>query len=362
MRIGIVGTRGIPSKYGGFETFAEELSIRLVPKGINCTVYCDKDSYNKNNFKGVNLSYINTTKTRSPLKYYFKSLKEALKTNNIILITGCSGALFFWLKYFYNKKAIIITNIDGIEHKRAKWPFLIRKFIRFGEWVAINFSTYVISDSKGIKKYINTNYPKITNKKIKIIEYGAYPCISNKKELIKEFNVLPNNYYLIVARLEPENNIHVILKGYYQSKTKIPLVVVGNLLNNNYVQNLLKYKSDNIKFVNGIYNKDKLLALRSYCKAYFHGHSVGGTNPSLLEAMGASNFIIAHDNSFNRDVTNNNSLYFKNANDCTIKINEFEKIKLDEKNKIKDFNLRRIKTYYNWDLISNKYIDFFNNI
>jgi len=362
MKIGIVGTRGIPAKYGGFETFAEELSVRLVKKGVKCAVYCDKGSYNKSDYKGVNLHFVNTTKTKSPFKYYFLSLKEALKKDEIIIITGSSGALFIWLKFFYNRNAIVITNTDGVEHSRTKWSFLGRKILHFFEWFAVNFSNYIIADSKAIKSYLKTSYPHINKQKIKVIEYGAYNALSKRENLLKEFSLKPNNYYLVVARLEPENNIDMIIKGFIESKSKVPLVIVGNLNDTKYVNLLLKNQSPLIKFLGGIYNKEKLLAIRTFCKAYIHGHSVGGTNPSLLEAMGVKNFIIAHDNVFNREVTNNQAFYFKNYIECSVQIKNFEKMDPNEIDKKKQFYVTRIINYYNWDRITNQYLEFFNQI
>lgn len=363
MKIAIVCSRGIPAKYGGFETFAQELSIRLVQRGYEVEVYCDKDSYPFDSFKGVGLKFVSCTKTENANLYCFKSVFEAVKNKcDIILCCGQGGALALMWMRLTGTRSILITNPDGIEHRRTKWNKLIRLYVLvFCEFFSVLGSDYLVADSKGIKDYLIGRYRWI-KKKIFTIEYGAYLADNADLSSIKKWNVFLGEYYLVVSRLEPENNVDVIIKGYKLSHTRKPLVIVGNLNNTPFVDTLLAEKTDRIIFTNGIYNVDELRALRMGCTAYLHGHSVGGTNPSLLEAMGAGNIIIAHDNIFNREVTDNKMWYFDTPQKCAQAIDDVDT--LSERRKIEKQNIARdrIKNYYNWERITDAYEFMFNKV
>ena len=284
MKVGIIGSRGIPAKYGGYETFAQELSVRLVKMGVQVEVYCDSTEDGSDFYEGVSLRYVTCTKTSNPLKYYHNSVRMAEKENDIVLICGAGGALFIYSKVFH-RKVSYLTNMDGIEYLRTKWNLLKRLFVRFCIWCSVYLSDYVIADSKSIKEFLKKNY-LIKDSRIIQIEYGAN--INDNPDLLflQEYNLEPDGYYLIVSRLEPENNISCIIKGYIGSNIQKPLIIIGNLLETKYVKSLLQYQSEKVRFFGGVYDKNRLEAIRFGCKAYFHGHSVGGTNPSLLEALG----------------------------------------------------------------------------
>jgi glycosyltransferase involved in cell wall biosynthesis len=359
-KIAIIGTRGIPAKYGGFETFAEELSVRLAELGINITVFCDKDSFNSSKYKNVNLVFVTYTKTQNPILYYLKSIVEALKHYDIIYVTGTGGSFFYFINLIYRK--IIVTNNDGIEYNRAKWNSIKKAYIYLSEILAVKLSNYIIADSNGIYDYLTKKYSRAKNK-IKVIEYGAY---INEEEcdinILSKYKLIYEGYYLVVARLEPENNIDIIIKGFLNSNSQHKLIVIGNILQNDYNKALLKTDNNRVVFLGGIYDKLELKNIRKGCLSYFHGHSAGGTNPSLLEAMANSNYIFAHDNVFNREVTDNHADYFINPEDVIAIVNSFEKKNDDEKNEIKKQMLNRIKNYYNWERIAYEYEKFFNEV
>ena len=196
-----------------------------------------------------------------------------------------------------------------------------------------------------------------------MIEYGATINDTFNEQVLKKYSLKHKNYYLAVCRLEPENNLHIILEAYTKSNANPPLIIVGNKSGSDYALRIIKeYKSDKILFLGGIYDKEELKALRYSCRAYFHGHSVGGTNPSLLEAMAAGNTVLCHDNVFNREVTDNSQIYFKSVNDCTEKIKLIENMSENELEKFGNLSRSRIKTYYNWHNIGNKYIEFLRQI
>ena len=362
LKIAIVGTRGIPAKYGGFETFAEELAIRLIQQDFIVEVFCDKESYEFNSYKNVNLVFSEFTKTCNSLKYYNDCITKAALKNDAVIICGTGGALFLLKKYFKRKKTIYITNSDGIEYKRSKWPLWGRIFIKATEILSVFVSNYIIADSKGIKQYLLKQYKFIAPSKIRQIEYGAKIVESYDESFLTKHNLIKDEYYLIVSRLEPENNVDMILEGFKKSGLNRPLIVVGNLLNTEHVKHLKTFESDKIRFVGGIYDKTELATLRFFCKAYCHGHSVGGTNPSLLEALGCGNIVLAHDNIFNREVTSDRMFYFTNENDVSNMLKRIESLTPDETLKLKKISKNRILDYYNWERITNEYASFLHEI
>jgi len=355
MKIGIVGTRGIPAKYGGFETFAEEVSSLLASSGFIVTVYCDRPESNKNSsvIGNVKLRHLSTTKSDNPLLYYYLSIYYGLKENDVVIVAGTGGSFFYFLNQLFRK--ILITNTDGLESRRAKWSFIKKRLIQLSEILAIKFSDHLIADSKGISQYLLHNYPILNKDKLSTIEYGAPINITLNHKYLEELKLKKDNYFLVVSRLEPENNLRMIIEGYKITNDSKPLIIVGNLINNSYVNSLLKNQSDRIRFIGGIYNKDEIASLRTGAFAYMHGHSVGGTNPSLLEALGSSNICICHDNIFNREVTNNNQLYFSNPDELKSRIEEMRNYSNEQIFKLKNDARLRITSYYNWENIATKY-------
>jgi glycosyltransferase involved in cell wall biosynthesis len=361
IKIGIVGTRGIPASYGGFETFAEELSQRLVSKNFDVTVYCDKNDNGEEEFKGVKLSYLECFKSKNPLRFYFKSVTRGIKECDIILVCGNSGALFFLMRYFFRKN-LIVLNTDGVEHKRTKWNPFIRLFLKTVESIGIRTADYLLADSYGIKNYLISSYGKKIEKKIEVIEYGAYINNCRDEVYLSDIGLSHDDYYLIVSRLEPENNILMIIESYLKSSKNKKLVIVGNLLDTFYVKKLKTYECERIVFIGGIYDKHKLDTLRYSCSIYFHGHSVGGTNPSLLESLGSGNIVVAHDNEFNRNTTGNDMYYFKDSDECATIINCIEQEDMSVLREKKKNAQQLITNYYNWDNITDRYSYFFTRI
>lgn len=359
MKIAIIGTRGIPAKYGGFETFAQEISPLLVANGFETTVYCDnkEDKNAPKLYKGVKLRYQKTNKSKHSLLFYLEGIFIALKENDLIIVTGTAGAFFYFLNIFFKKK--IITNTDGVESRRAKWSAFKRFLIKLSETLSIRFSTHLVADSKGIEDYILTTYPKLDPSKLDVIEYGAEINQIKNLEILEKYHLQHKSYFLVVSRLEPENNLKMIIDGYKLTDQRKPLIIVGNILQTKYVLELIKFKSDKIKFVGGIYNKFELMALRYSAFSYIHGHSVGGTNPSLLEALGSSNITVCHDNIFNREVTDNKQIYFKDPNELAEVLTKLSQATPEELDKMEAEAIKRIKEYYTWENIATKYSNLF---
>lgn len=362
MKVAIIGTRGIPAKYGGFETFAQEVSTRLVERGFDVTVVCPPDKEMPKEYRGVKLEYTKISKDQNAIKYYIESTKLAVDLGvDFVLMCGQGG--YGYIPYLFKSKSklpVFITNTDGIEHRRTKWNRFVRLVaVRLlGEWSSVLFSHKLIADSKGIEDYLNKEYWWVPKKDISVIEYGAEILDPNDfpEDILSEYNLKSGGYHLVVARLEPENNVSMIVEGYKKAKTDKELIVVGNLKSTNFIQSLLQSaKGHNIRFIGGVYNPQKLKALRIHAASYLHGHSVGGTNPSLLEALGAANIVIGHDNPFNREVTDNKMFYFSSPEECAKAIEKVENLSDTRRQELKEAAIKRIKTYYNWDRITDEY-------
>jgi glycosyltransferase involved in cell wall biosynthesis len=360
MRLAIIGTHGIPAKHGGFETFAAEISPMLAGNGIRVAVQCDVDSYHETSYKGVDLFFSSVGKSENPLRYYYEGIRWALKNSDIVLVASTGGSIFYFLNIFRRK--LIITNPDGIEHRRPKWSFARKMYLRLSEMLAVRLSDYLIADSASIKNYLRDSYRNV-ERKISVIEYGAYQNRHTDNSILEKYSLEKDGYYLVVCRLEPENNLEMILDGFHNAMTVCPIVVIGNIQNTNFVKRIMSlYSSERIRFIGGVYDLNELSALRYSCKAYIHGHSVGGTNPSLLEAMGSHNIILAHDNEFNREVTAGNQLYFGSSEEFSEIIKKVELMTDEEKEKYKELSYNRISVKYNWDNILKKYLDFLRSV
>ena len=251
---------------------------------------------------------------------------------------------------FFLKKTIIISNMDGLEWKRTKYSPPVRQFLRYAEKLAIRFSHHLVADSPAIQSYLFEKY----NRPSTYIPYGATIHNDEQETDLKDYGVTANKYYLLIARIEPENNIAPILQGYLDSGSELPFLVIGNT-NTVLGKKLLKQYSHQpqIKFVGGLYDQGKLHSLRKFCRIYFHGHSVGGTNPSLLEAMASATTIVAHENPFNRAVTGNNAFYFSSKEDIKLIISA------DPHNEqMISNNLFKIQNEYNSKVVANAYESF----
>ncbi len=365
MKLAIIGSRGIPANYGGFETFAEELSVNLVKEfkySVTVVGDCNQKITNSysTNYEGVNLLYSKYSKSDNPFLFYYDSIKLVSKSNNIIYSCGPAGGIYGWIARRNN--AIMITNPDGLNWQRPKWNYFIKRGFQILDFLSTKFSHYIACDSFEIEKYYNNVYK---SKKTFVVEYGAYTNPYNEvnnsytNSILKKYNLIEHSYHLIVSRLEPENHVNEIINGFLKQERKYPLVVVGNLDDTKYVKTITKKTSANIKFLDGIYNKKELAVIRSKAFSYWHGHSVGGTNPSLLEAMASKNLCVCHDNVFNRETIGNFGVFF---NDCHDINNKFILIENDQTNNsiMKKGAYQKIVSYYSWGNITKKYAAEFN--
>lgn len=361
MKIAILGTRGIPNFYGGFEQFAEYLSEYLVNNGHEVYVYCSNDHpYKDSKWKNVNLIHKSDPEdkigTIGQFVYDFLCITDSRKHNfDIILQLGyTSNSIWF---RFLPSKSKIVTNMDGLEWKRTKYSFWVKKFLHLAESWAARKSDILVADSIGIQKYLYARYKKVSY----YIPYGANVFTNSNPNILEEYNLECYSYHLVIARLEPENNIEVILDGVVDSKNTLPTIIIGNhntkfgeYLKNKYI------KDSRIIFLGGIYNFEHLNNIRFYSKLYFHGHSVGGTNPSLLEAMASNALICAHKNIFNSSILNLDAFYFEDYLDVSDLLNrDFSK---EDYNSFILSNIQKINDVYSWDNVLNQYLTMFSNL
>ncbi|WP_321416289.1 DUF1972 domain-containing protein [uncultured Desulfobacter sp.] len=359
--IAILGTRGIPNNYGGFEQCAEIISTYMIQKGHQVTVYNPSDHFFKGEvYKNVKIQRIFSNEKNllffNVFIFDFLSLLHAVFNGyDIILELGYHPAsLFYFLKRL--SRAKIITNFAGMEWKRSKWSGSTQKLIRLCERIAVKKSDAIIADNVGIQAYIKSEY----NAGSFFSAYGAELFESPDSQILQNYSVEKENYFMMMARFQKDNNFEMVLDGYALSGSEKPMLVIGNH-HNEYGSYLKKrYKlNDNIKFIGGIYNYPILCSLRWYADIYFHGHSCGGTNPSLLEAMASNAFIAAHDNQFNRAVLGPHALFFDGPETVSSIIKTQHG---DYRKKIISANKIKVKEEYNWDKICNEYLQIFNQV
>jgi glycosyltransferase involved in cell wall biosynthesis len=256
------------------------------------------------------------------------------------------------------KKAVVTTNMDGLEWKRTKYSEKVKKFLRYAESLGIKYSDHLISDSIGIQDYLKEKY-KVNST---YIAYGATLFETPDSSILAAYNLIENQYDMLIARLEPENSIEVILDGVIQANVSRPFLVIGNheTTYGNYLKNKFSNHSQ-IQFIGSIYNIEVLNNLRYYSNIYFHGHTVGGTNPSLLEAMASNSLICANDNPFNKYILGDDAIYFQNANDVAKHILNVVYPQDQYQLMLKE-NSKKITTVYDWEIITDQYANHFFNI
>jgi glycosyltransferase involved in cell wall biosynthesis len=355
--IAILGTRGIPACYGGFETFAEELSVRLTQYGIDVTVYCEKGAGElPDKYQDVNLIHILAPRLGPLTTIIFDllCLWHARKAFDVVYMLGYGTSIFCFLPRIWGTEVWI--NMDGVEWARSKWNKSAKLWFKLMETLAMWTPSCLIADAHGILKHLQARHVHLPP--VRVISYGA-EVTDNAPDckILNEWQLTNGQYYLIVCRIEPENSVKMIIKGYLQSTTNYPLVVVGGIdPSKKYVSELLQLNDGRIRFIGAIYDKSKLQALRFYALAYFHGHTVGGTNPSLLEALGCSSFVVAHRNEFNQEVAGETAEYFSCEDDITEKIHTVESYPMERICHMKSSAQERIRKTYSWDGIFNAYL------
>lgn len=310
----IVGVKGIPARYGGFETFAERLALYLVEKGWDVSVFCEAaegSAVSESQWNGVRRIHVPIGRPGplSTILYDYRCTRLAVASGGPILTLGYGTSIFNIFHLL--KKRRNIMNMDGIEWRREKWGAVARAWLYLNERIALWTASLLIADHPEIARYLA---PK-ARRPIVMIPYGADAVVDNQTAL--PWGLRRGHYALVIARAEPENSILDIVAGYSQRRRDMPLIVLGNYQpeTNGFHAQAMAAASDEVRFVGAVYDSDIVNALRRQAALYVHGHRVGGTNPSLVEAMGARCAILAHDNRFNRWVAGEGAAYFRDAED-----------------------------------------------
>lgn len=324
MRIAMVGTRGVPARYGGFETAVEEVGRRLVERGHEVVVYCRTtagDGDRPDRYLGMELVHLPALRRRTleTLSHTALSVAHLLahRPAAAIVFNAANAPL---LPVLRAAGIPVATHVDGLEWKRAKWGRTGRRYYRAAEAMAVRWSDELIADAQGIADYFSREFRAPST----LLRYGA-PLVEPASDRLAELGLTPGDYHLVVARFEPENHVDVIVDGYTRSGAGKPLVVVGSApYSDEYTARVHAVADQRVQFLGGVWDQQQLDQLYANCFTYLHGHSVGGTNPSLLRAIGGGAAVLAFDVDFNREVTAESGRYFTTADDVAALVDDAE--------------------------------------
>ena len=364
MKIAIIGSRGYPYIYSGYETFVKELVERLVNKDVSITVYCHRNLFSERptSINGIKLIYVPTieSKSLSQLIHSFLSTIHACFTGiDILLYVNSANGPFGLIPKLFGKKTLI--NVDGVEWKRPKWKGLGARYFYFSSKIACKLFDVIITDAEEMRKiYLNE-----FNCDSKVIAYGANIKESQNQSLIEKYFLEKWQYYLIVGRLIPDNNSDLIINEFIKSNSTKKLVVVGDVpYKDKYAENVKTIDDERLIFTGYITDQELLAELYHNCYIYFHGHEFGGTNPTLLKALAYGAPIFSLDTTFNREVLLNgkHGLFFnKEEGNLTTLLNSIEK-KDEVLSELRLISRDRIKSNYTWEKITEQYCQLFSDV
>ncbi|MDP3405211.1 MAG: DUF1972 domain-containing protein [Brevundimonas sp.] len=314
----ILGTRGVPAAHGGFETFAERFALHMVEQGWRVTVYCQVDAGPSGPIEDVwrgvrRITFVANAGATGTMKFDWACTRHAMKERGVMLVLGYNTAAFSTLLRLAGNP--VLMNMDGIEWKRAKWPWHGRIWLYLNEWIGALTSTKLIADHPEIARHLNRRRRRAD---IVMIPYGADQIEIASTEPVTARDLTPGNYVISIGRIEPENNILPMILAFAAKPRDLGFLCLGKLepYKNAYHRAVIEAGAGRVLFPGAIYDSSVVQALRFHAAAYCHGHSVGGTNPSLVEALGAGNAIIGHDNPYNRWVAGEDQFFFADAKQC----------------------------------------------
>ncbi len=354
--IAILGTRGIPAQHGGFETFAEELSLYLVSAGWNVSVYCPDEScsgLHVEDWKGIRLVHVpvKSSGAFSTLWFDLKTALHAAKESSLKLSLGY-GTAIYWLIFKFSGKRNV-CNMDGMEWQRKKWRYLHKFWLQINEKAACLLGDHLVADNPGIYDYYKK---KVKSNRLTMIPYGAHHVDIADEKLLEPYGVATNDYLLVICRIEEDNSILEIVSAFSRLDSNYKLVIVGGVEFNSdpYHRKLRDAASDAVIFTGPVYQQNKVNALRKFAKLYLHGHRVGGTNPSLVEAMGAGLPVVAHDNPYNRWVAGSDQRFFQSESGCFDQLSEILKDESILTGMAHSSN-KRFKERFQWKMVLHEY-------
>lgn len=352
MRIALVGTRGVPARYGGFETCVEEVGRRLVDRGHDVVVYCRRadDVAPAPEHLGMRLVHLPAVRSRTLETLSHTGLSVAhLARHRVDAAVVFNAANAPWLPVLRLARIPVATHVDGLEWKRAKWGRGGRTYYRRAEALAVRWSDALIADARGIQDYYRERFDADTD----LIAYGA-PQVPEAADRLGELGLVTDGYHLVVARFEPENHVDVIVEGYRDSAARLPLVVVGSApYADEYTARVRSLADDRVRLLGGVWDQELLDQLYANARTYLHGHSVGGTNPSLLRAIGAGTATTAFDVSFNREVLGESGRWFTAPADVAREVEHAEADVADTRRRAE--LARREAERYDWDDVAARY-------
>lgn len=353
----VLGTRGVPAQHGGFESFAENLAKYLVRRGWTVYVYCQlegKGESHRDVWEGVHRVLIGSAGSGplATIAFDLKATVAASRIGGVMLVLGYNTAIFGCLHKVLGQK--ILINMDGLEWARSKWGAFARIWFLANESIACWLADHLIADHPGIESRLREI--RGCNSPISMIPYGAHVQTDLEPSVLEKLGVRPREFFVVIARPEPENSILEIVRAFSEKRRGHKLVVLGKLDTRIYYhRQILEAASEEVLFPGAIYDQGVVASLRFYSTAYIHGHTVGGTNPSLVEAMAAGSCILAHDNKFNRWVAGvSGALFFDSVNSCS---DQIEAIITDPllKTMVSENSKRRFKNTFYWENILSQY-------
>jgi glycosyltransferase involved in cell wall biosynthesis len=322
----ILGTRGVPAAHGGFETFAERLALFLVERGWHVGVYCQEEvsalttRTRSEYWRGIEQIKVQVASTgpRATLEFDWHCVRDAAKRSAVCLVLGYNGAIFLPYLRLHGRK--VITNMDGIEWRRPKWSLPVRAWFWLNEWIAAWTSHRLVADHPVIADHLAT---RRTRSATATIAYGGVQVTSAPQAPVRALGLEPDRYLVSIARIEPDNSILQLVEAFSRKARNAKLVVLGTLRDDiDYHRKVRAAAGPDVVFPGAIYDASIVQALRFHARAYVHGHTVGGTNPSLVEALWAGNAVIAHDNRYNRWTAGDAAVFFRDADDCANRMDE----------------------------------------
>ncbi len=358
IKLAVVGAHGLPAKYGGYCTLAEYLA-EYHPDDFDVTVYCVKSEFEDRPemYKGVHLVYLDyPARGIMAWKFHAHSIKHAIQNKaDCILLCGCSGG--FSLPFYRKYRSKFYLNIGGIEWARNKYNAIMQRIVKYLMQVAVNNSGHLVADNIGMKEYILEEYKRGDSV---VIAYGGDQACKEEAtlEVKAKYPFMAGNYAVAIARIQPDNNTDLLLEAFKDAK--MPLVYIGNWNVSEYgIETKKKYsKEKNLILLDAIYEIHELNMIRSNCSLYVHGHSAGGTNPSLVEAMHLGVPLACYDNGFNNNTTYNRAIYFNSIEDLKEKISS----STPEQLKVNAETMKKLAMeHYQWKTIAAQYYDFFRN-
>jgi len=365
MRVAILGSRGVPAVYGGFEIFAENLGVGLVEGGCEVTVYCPRNqSYRENQYRGIYLRFVwHPPGGAGTLLYDALSLADVTFSRfDVVLMLGYGAGPLLVLPRLSGRA--VFVNTDGLEWSRAKWPWYVSVWLRFAEACAVHLATALVSDSMQIQGYFERTYGMRST----YIPYGAPMPINIGEDRLQNLGLSRRGYYLAVMRLEPENSVEEIVEGFLMARTEKPLIIVGSETPFFRARILPRIK-DTVKVrwlgpleLMSEEGRAQLLQLRGHAYAYVHGHTAGGTSPSLLQAMGLGTLVLAIENASTEEVTREAALFFKDASHLSSLIVQLEATSEADRSARRERLRQTIYDRYRWEVIVDKYLALFRMV